>query len=484
MDPYRNLLSLAEKYPRKNALIQGNLSLTFSELFERVLSLSAFFEEEGVKKGDVVAIYMPNSVAYVLSFLSLLVLGAISVPLDMSLKDEELIGILEHSGASFLVSAKPALSLPESIRCFSVDDVERASRKGFSFDPSGVGEDDIAFIIYTSGTTGSPKAVPYTFFQMDSTARTISYFRLSDDVERLICHVPFSHLGGIAYILLFLSFGSTVAIGGRFNPAVLVKEIERYKVTTLWLPPNAVYSLIPYMDRADLSSVRLIVYFGAPATPDLLKAVDEKLPWASAITGWGMTETTAPVILLPKDTPPSKKYVKGNVGIPCPWVEVKIVGEDGDELPRGEVGEIVVRSEYNMKGYFKAPELTKEVLKDGWLYSGDLGYMDDDGYVYITGRKKDIIIVGGLNVHAREVEEVLVSIEGVRDAAVIGVEDRVRGEAIKAFVELEKGTNLTPAEILGSLRKKLPSYKIPKFIEIVDALPRTSSGKVKKSALQ
>ncbi len=485
MDPYRELEAKAGTYPDRIAFIKGDLGITFSELFDRARSLAGFLAESGVGKGDIVAIYLPNSLTYVISFVASLFLGAAVVPLDMSLREKDLLGILSHSGAKCLISPKGIVGhLDVPMISLSASEAEKASSKGYSFNPMSLEEDDLAMIIYTSGTTGTPKAVPYTYMQLDSTGETLRYFKLEDCVRSLMCHVPFSHLGGVTYILMSLQLGSTVAIGDRFIPGVAVKEIEKYRVTALWLPPNAVYAMIPHFGEADLSSLELIVYFGAPAGPDLFMEVEKRLPKVSAITGWGMTETTAPIVIIPKDTPPEKKCRKGIVGLPCPWVEIKVVDDEGRDLERGEEGEIAVRSKYVMKGYYKAPELTREIIRDGWLYTGDLGYVDDEGYLYITGRKKDIIIVGGLNVHAREIEEEIMAVPGVKEAAVIGVKDKVRGEAVKAFVVLESGASMTPKDIISALRKKLPSYKIPKVVEIVSDLPRTSSGKVKKSALQ
>ena len=213
---------------------------------------------------------------------------------------------------------------------------------------------------------------------------------------------------------------------------------------------------------------------------EAVRRFGERCPNARLVQGWGMTESAPPNTLHHLNIHMPLK----SVGVAPPWIEVAVVDEEGKKLPSGEVGEIVLRGWVVMEGYYKAPELTKQTIKEGWLHSGDLGYIDENGWLYIVGRKKDVIIVGGLNVLASEVEDVLRRYEGVADAAVVGAADRLRGEVVKAYVELEQGAKVTEGELIEHARALLEPFKVPKSVVIVERLPRTTSGKVAKWRLK
>ncbi|HOK55959.1 MAG TPA: AMP-binding protein, partial [bacterium] len=232
-------------------------------------------------------------------------------------------------------------------------------------------------------------------------------------------------------------------------------------------------------EKFHLPKLRWAAVFGAPYSPDVIKKFNKVCPQAKLLSGYGLTETAAPNVL-----PPLEDVRFGSVGKPVPWIEVKIVDEDGVEVPKGEVGEIIMKGWPVTPGYYNQPDLTAQVIRDGWLYTGDLGKFDNDGYLYIVGRKKDVIIVGGLNVYATEVEGVIYKHPKVKEVAVVGVPDKIRGEAIKAVIVPKEGEELTESEIKNYCREHLATYKVPSIIEFRNELPKTGSGKIKKELLR
>jgi acyl-CoA synthetase (AMP-forming)/AMP-acid ligase II len=329
--------------------------------------------------------------------------------------------------------------------------------------------------------------VPLTYKHLDSPVATLDLFLNNNRyLERILCSIPLSHAGGFVYLMNLVGFGATLVLGDRFIPDRFLKELEQYKITCVWLPPSIIEKLLmtKEIDEVSLKSLKAIVYFGAPGNPKLFIDFEKRFPHVKGITGWGMTETAPPNVILPPDTPKEKRYKKGILGKPAPWVEIKIVDEKGKALPPNQIGEILIKGWVVMSGYYKEEELTKEIIKDGWLYSGDLGYLDEGGYLYITDRKKEVIIVGGLNVYASEVEFILSEHQNIEEVAVIGVADALRGEIIKAVIVSKDGITLDEREIISFCRKRLPSYKVPRLIEFKKALPKTPLGKVKKAELR
>ena len=481
MDVYGKLIEAAKMWPNREAIFSQGRWTTFSELLDMVQRLIAGLRAKGMKEGEKLAICLPNSIEYISILIASMGVGLTVVPLDPTYRRDDLLNVISHGKIEYLFTYR-SMDLPgikQEIRDLN-------SLLGSRIKERLIWEDDrLAMILYTSGTTGTPKAVPYTFRQLSSPIEVIRYFELQDDMENLICHVPLSHLGGIVHLLMTLCFGSKLVLGERFIPRRLVHEIEQHRITALLLPPNAIEAslLSAGLEPRALNSLRLIVYFGAPGREGLIEEIEKVLPRVKAITGWGLTESTAPIVILPKELPAEIRYRKGIVGKACPWVEIGIVDEEGNRLGPEEEGEIVVKGWPIMKEYYNAPEFTREVLKEGWLFTGDLGFIDKNGLLYISGRKKDIIIVGGLIINPTDIESTLKGHPKINDAAVIGVKDRIRGEAVKAFV-VPSDKSLNKKEVIAFCRKRLPGYKVPRYLEFIDAIPRTPSGKIKRKALQ
>jgi long-chain acyl-CoA synthetase len=301
----------------------------------------------------------------------------------------------------------------------------------------------------------------------------------SDDVK--ISALPLSHAGGLVYIQNCIFFGITLILMERFVPVEFLKNVEKYKVTCFHMVPSMYYALLHLkeFEKYDLSSIRWVNVFGAPNSPEAIRRFKTFCPNAKLLNGWGLSETNAPNTVIPLG---SEKIE--SIGRPAPWIHIKLVDDKDEEVSEGGVGEIVIKSWVVMEGYYKDSELTAQVLKDGWFYTGDLARRDQEGMYYIVGRKKDMIKVSGQLVSPSEVEEVIHKHPGVREAAVIGVADSLRGEAVRAYVVLKDAILLTEQDLRQFCRQHLAHFKLPHAISFVEALPRTRTNKVDKALLR
>jgi len=294
--------------------------------------------------------------------------------------------------------------------------------------------------------------------------------------------VPFSHLGGLVYLLLMLNFSTTVILMERFKPQEFLQNIEKHKVTIFCIVPAMYIAILSLKNQKefDLSSLKYAVVFGAPSSPELLKKFNMLCPKAALSNGWGMTETSAPNSL---SDPKSGKIE--SIGKFSPFSEVQIVDSQGVALKFNQTGELLIRGEAVMKGYYNEPELTEQVLdKQGWFRTGDMACCDEQGYFYIVGRKKDMIKVAGEIVFPAEIEEKLMNYPGIKEAAVVGIFDKLRGEVPKAFLVTEEGCDLDLTNLKEFLRKNIAHFKMPHYIELVKELPKNRLGKIDKVQLK
>ncbi|MBN3037842.1 MAG: AMP-binding protein [Candidatus Omnitrophica bacterium] len=498
MDIAQLFRDVAEKMPQKPFLIFRDQPISYSEGVKMVNKLANALNKMGVKKGEKVAVYLPNSPQYVFSYLAVFSLGAACVPLDVRLTDEELIGVLNHSEASVFITKaleknsfaelmKKVSRLKHIIKCFSDEEDGFASfNKIMQQQPDkqieiNIDEGSLAILYYTSGTTGNPKAVMSNYRSLDNAAQTIRYIGLNEENtgDVSICALPLSHLGGFVYIQFGLDMKMSIVLMERFIPLEFLRQIERHKVTWFHLVPPMFIALLQLkeFEKYDFTSLKGVDLFGAPSHPDLMKRFGKYCPNAILWHGWGMTETAAP------NTVTGPENI-ASIGKNPPWFEMKIFDNDDKEVPVGEIGEIVCRGWPVMMGYYKEPEMTAEIMRNGWLHTGDLGCVDKDGYFYIKGRKKDMIIVGGLNVYSPELEHVISEHPQVAEVAVIGVADKLRGEAVKAVIVLKEGQKISGKDIKAFCRERLVHFKVPQIVEFRDSLPKTRSGKIAKEALK
>jgi len=491
------LRSAAQKNPHKTALIFGQKKTSYAELDEMATRLSCALSQRGVSKGEPVVLMLHNSWEFVVAYYSIARCGAVTVPIDVRLKGEELASIVADSGARFLIihhslweASKDffAVHFPRG-HCIFVDEkdapgdflhiIEHEQQCKTAL--PGINDADEALYYYTSGTTGKPKGVVLTFGNLDWFQVGITPYTTTEDIVGYV--LPMSHVSGTLVCNEIAYRGSTLCIFDSLRPDKILQTLQLQKVNWFFSVPPIFDALlrVPHIESYALDSLRWIAMMGTTVPVFLMEKFHHQFPSTTVIQGYGLTETHGPFTLVPLDKADVKQ---GSVGIPFPKAEVRVVDDDGRELPSGQTGEIIVRGPMVMKLYHNDPASTRERIKDGWLYTGDVGRFDEDGFLYHLGRKDDMIIVGGLNVFPAEIENVLKQHPLVADVAVVGVSDTDRGEIIKAFVVLTDGGKLTEKEIISFCRERLASYKLPKLVEFKKSLPRTSTGKVARKLLK
>lgn len=499
MDVSKVLEKCAQEYGKNPAIVFRQQELSFAQLRDKAFSFSQSLLKLEVKPGDKVAIYLPNWPEYIISYLAIWSIGACCVPLDFMLTEDEILSCLSHCEAKVLItkhkanisftSLKAKLPLLKNIISCQSEDPEGLSFEKLLAESNSccpeikVNEKDYAIIFYTSGTTGKPKGVLINYAQLDAPPKSMSFFVNSDlsSKDTALCALPFSHLGGLIYIQNMISFGLKIVLMERFIPVDFLKNVQNYKVNFFWIVPSMYYALLQLkeFETFDLSSLRWIVTFGASNSPDALRRFHQFCPKASLLNGWGLTETNAPTVVLPMGS----ENVE-SVGRAAPWIQVKIFSDNDQELNCGVVGEVVVKSWVVCDGYFKDEKLTQETIRNGWFHTGDLGKFDEQGFLYIVGRKKEMIKVGGEIVFEPEVEASLQKHPDIAEVAVIGVADKLRGEVPKAFLVAKEGKSISEEDLRFFLRQHLAHFKIPHYFEFRASLPKNRVGKIDKTLLR
>lgn len=517
---YYFLKEQVEKNPKKDAIIFFHKKTTYTELDELSDRVAHFLVENGIKKGDRVATMLPNCTQHVSIFYGILKAGAVIVPFNVMLKADEISYILEESGSRILFCvdllfpvvkpvadklkitpvvtvhvkdfSEPTANIPpllagdKSVPDGAVDFMEVISEDRGAFSPMAVDpKKDLVMLLYTSGTTGFPKGAMISHYNFCAACANSEIIGI-EEKDIIIVLFPLFHVAGYALGLLIAIYkGLTAVLVPRFDAEDMLDLIERFKVTIVFSPPTAFIGLLnaPDFVKYDLSSVGITVACGAPVPPPLQREWEEKVG-TYLYNGYGCTETSAaaPGII---EMANKKKFAGETLG--ATTHELKIVNDNKEVVPRGEVGEFVHRGPGIALGYWKKPKETKEQFTDdGWWYSGDMGYMDDDGFVYFTERKKDLIIASGYNIAPAEVENYLYDYPAVKEAGVVGITDEYRGETVKAFIVLKdeyKGKT-TEEDIIKFAREKMAVYKAPKLVEFIDEIPKTMTGKVLRRVLR
>jgi fatty-acyl-CoA synthase/long-chain acyl-CoA synthetase len=487
----------ARKTPDAVALRFEGSGRSYAELDERVTRLARALRERGVSGGDRVAVLALNGMEAWESYLAGVRLGAIVVPVNFRLVADEVAYVLADSGATALivdaalapVAAKARKQAPDVAAVLVIGEEFEAALAAAGDEPLDVvvDENEPAFIMYTSGTTGRPKGAVLTHRNL--------LMHVFSQVTHLGWHpedrvaapgAPLFHIAGLAGGLPPLLKGGTNVVmrSGAFDPVETLDMIEREKISSIFLVPAmwAAVVAVPGIADRDLSSLRRISWGAAPASTTLLRTMIDTFPQAEVVTAFGQTECS-PVTCFLRGEDSIRKL--GSVGTPMLDVEVRVVDESMNDVPRGEVGEIVYRSPMVMKEYWNKPEETAEAFRGGWFHSGDLVRQDDDGYYFVVDRLKDMIISGGENIYCAEVEDVLAAHPKVAEVALIGVPDTKYGEAPLAVVAPRDATDPPTAEELSAwCRERLARYKNPREYSIVGALPRNPSGKVLKTSLR
>jgi fatty-acyl-CoA synthase len=488
----------ADRTPDQPLAIYGAETVTYGEMATRAAGLAAGLHERGVGAGDVVGLLSYNCTEFLETVFATNYLGAIAMPINWRLAAPELRYILDHSAARALVCDEPLVGLADD----ATRGMERALvrvclaptaagwttladlRTGSSIRPRvPVAGDDVQRLMYTSGTTGRPKGVMITHANLawKNHAHIVEFGFTSGDLG-LACG-PLYHVGALDLTTTTLiAAGATTIIHRVFEAAEVVDEIERSRVTTVWLAPamvNAIMAL-PDIEQRDLSSVRVIINGGEKMPIPLIERIQRTFPTAWFADAYGLTETVSGDTFLDRDSLVSKL---GSVGRPCLYLELDIWDDHGSPVPAGERGEVVLRGPKVFKGYWRDPDATSAAFAGGWFHTGDIGVMDDDGYLFIVDRLKDMIVSGGENIASSEVERVLYEHDAVVEAAVVGRPDDRWGEVPVAYVVVSSPAT-TPDELVEHCGRQLARFKVPKQVLLIDALPRNPSGKVLKRELR
>ena len=508
----KHLINRAVKeYSDHVALVYKDTRRTFRGLNERVNRLANGILEMGIRKGDRVGMLLRNGCEFIETDLALSKTGIVRVPLNARLTGSDHEYMLNDSEATTLIFGEGFTEVVEAIRpnlktvrqwicvsegyskgiAFPAIDYEALLASGSPSEPPGeVVEEDLHTLFYTSGTTGKPKGAMLTQKSWANVAINliIDYGPVTEE-DIILNTQPLSHGAGFFVLPYFIKGGTNVLIP-EFKPATVFETIEREKVTVLKLVPSMLYQLMdaPEKTQFDLSSLHSIIYGGSPiAVPRLIEAV--QFFGRKLVQLYGQAEAPMCISTLSRrdHTIEGPEEVLGRLrsaGRPCVNVEVRIVNEDGKDLPTGEVGEVIVRGYHQMKGYWKLPEATAEVLRDGWIHTGDLGYYDSEGYIFLVDRKRDVIISGAFNIYPKEIEDVIITHPKVKEVTVIGVPDAKWGEAVKAVVVPKEGAQIEEQEMIDYCRDRMASFKKPKSVDFIKEMPRNPYGKVQKTALR
>jgi long-chain acyl-CoA synthetase len=489
--------------PDQPALVIGDRSVTFGELDHKSNQVAQALAAAGVGDQDRVAFIDKNGIEWFEVTFALAKLGAVNVSVNWRLAPAEMLQIIDDAHAEVVVVGPEFFEHVEKIegqlaRLHTIvaigehdrwPEYEAWADGGADEDPGVVPTGgDVAFQLYTSGTTGLPKGVMLTndnFFK--GVIGIAEQWRFTPDSVNLAM-MPMFHIAGAGWSMVGMYFGCNTVVLRDVDPSEILRQIPAQGITNAFMVPAVIQFLLitPGVDDTDFSSLRTLVYGASPITDQVLIAGMEKFG-CEFIQVYGLTETTGAITQLDgvDHDPANRPLLLRSCGKPYPWVEVRAVDADGNDVAPGEVGELWTRSHQNMKGYWNNPEATSAaVTDDGWFKTGDAGFLDADGFVFLHDRVKDMIVSGGENVYPAEVENVLMKHPGVGDVAVIGVPDDKWGEAVKAIVVKAAGAEVTEAEIIAYCRESLAGYKLPKSVDFADVLPRNPSGKLLKRELR
>jgi fatty-acyl-CoA synthase len=490
----------AERTPTKRLAVHGDRVVTYADMQEWSAQVAGGLAARGVTAGDVVALLSYNNLEFLATIFAANHLGAIAMPINWRLAAPELRFILDHSGARALVCGPELVGLADTAtadldrnlaRVRIGDDVVVDWERFDDLRADGVpptrmaaAGHDLHRLMYTSGTTGRPKGVMLTHANLawKNFAHVTEFGFTADDVG-LACG-PLYHVGALDLVTTtMIAVGATTIVHTTFDAAQVVDEIERSRITTIWAAPAMVRAVldVPGIESRDLSSVRVIIAGGEKMPIPTIERIRSTFPSAWFADAYGLTETVSGDTFLDREHTVSKL---GSVGRPCQYLELDIWDEHGTSLAPGERGEVVLRGPKVFTGYWRDPEATAAAFRGGWFHTGDIGVLDDDGFLSIVDRLKDMIVSGGENIASSEVERVLYEHDSVVEAAVVGRPDDRWGEVPVAFVVVGEAASVTPDELLEHCRVQLAKFKTPKDVVFIDALPRNPSGKVLKRELR
>ncbi len=504
----------AKEYPDKEAIIFDDQRITYKELNEKAERLAHFLMKKGIGRGDKVSIWLPNLPEWVIAWFAVPKIGAVVVPTDPWYKSGEIQYMFDDSDTRAVITTdthgkynfldileevKPDLPKLDQIILLEGEsgkiptvNFDDALEEGKGWEENedylerkeNTDYDDITFILYTSGTTGKPKGVQLTHYQIVKNAHDQGEILHTSEDDKLVIPVPFSHcFGNVMSITLMVVFGGTMIPLVDFDPYKALDLVEEEEATMIHgVPTMFIRELeVAKEENYNTDSLRTGIMAGSSCPVETMRSVINDLGCNVSIT-YGLTEASPGVTMTRFDDSIEDRVE--TVGRVMPDQEIKIVDDSGQEVEPGETGELVVKGYNVMEGYYNKPEATDETIEDGWLHSGDLAEMDERGYVKIVGRKKDMVIVGGLNVYPREIEEYLIEHPEIKEVAVVGVPDEELGEVVAAAVVPTKDSDLTPQDVVDSLYGRVASAKVPRYVVVGMDLPVSGRGKVQKFKLR
>jgi long-chain acyl-CoA synthetase len=463
--------------PHAPAVADDALDLDNTGFLDAVTRAAAALRSAGVSPGDVVALMLPNRAEFVVALFAAWRLGAAATPISPTLVGAEMAYQIADAGASVLVVDRP---VETEVPVLRLEDLAAGSPEAIA--AADVAGDALALLIYTSGTTGRPKGVMLDHANVDAMcAMVIEGFELTDTDHSLLI-LPLFHVNAIVVSTLSpLIAGGRATIAGRFNPATFFERLETTRATYFSAVPTIYTMLVglPSEVLPDTSSVRFAVCGAAPASVELLEKFERRYG-IGLIEGYGLSEGSC----ASTGNPLNGRRKPGTVGTPLPGQEIRIVDTAGNTLPDGEIGEVIIKGPNVMRGYLNRPEETAKTVVEGWLHTGDVGRFDEDGYLVLVDRAKDMIIRGGENIYPKEIETVVYQLPAIAEAAVVGRADPVYGEQPVLFASLHAGANLNTERIREHLTASLSKYKLPVEITVLPELPKNAVGKIDKPSLR
>ena len=499
--------AVAERHPERVAIVADDRRIRYREFWSEARAFALALRGRGLQPGERVAILLPNRIEAAIACYGCWLAGGIAAPLNVQARARDFEVWLRHCDARHIVYEHSHTDAIEAIAAVETDDrrppIERwplgaehtlASQTGPApaddadidnsvIDPNAIAPERDALILYTSGTTGAPKGVTLTHGNLLANASAVVRYLALNERDSVLSILAFYYAYGASVLHTHLLSGGCVVLAQNLLfPHMLMDTIARERITGFSGVPSTYALLLERVKLADhdLSSLRYLTQAGGAMSPALTRRLRNALPDALLFVMYGQTEATSRLTWLPPERLDEKI---GSVGIPFDGVEVCIAGEDGSLAEAYESGEVRVRGANVMRGYWNNPEASAAVLRDGWLRTGDMGHLDADGYLYLAGRRSDMIKTGAHRVHPNDIEEAICEIPGVHEVAVVGIEDDILGQVVKAFIVAPGLPPRSENMIKAHCRERLASYKIPRDIEFVSALPRTASGKVRRAAL-
>ncbi|MBD8036808.1 AMP-binding protein [Solibacillus sp. A46] len=491
-----NLLARhARKYPNKVAVISLGQETTYKQLDEQVNNTAKALRSNGIEKGDKVGIFMPNLKEFVVLYFAIQRVGGVVVPINAKFVAREIEYVLNHSDAKAIFAHELIFEQASTISFNGLKVKTGGSSLHWQsfeqFQQSGnyeavvcdLLEDDESTLLYTSGTTGNPKGVLLTNRNVLAVSHMIAIEMEVKPESRLLIMMPLTHSAPLnLFLVTSILVGATAVLTPTFTPDLLIDTVQTYKTTHFFGAPVA-YLLTassPRIESADLSSMEWWVYGGAPLSEKEVLYIQKQFNTDNLVCVYGLTEAGPSGSILHAADHPQKA---GSIGKRAPFgTELRVINQINEDVTPGEIGEIILYGEGNMKEYYKNPEETENILVDGWVRSGDLACIDEEGYIYIVDRKKDVIISGGVNIYPKEIEDQMLQHVDIFEVAVFGVPHPEWGETVKTVYSAK--APVSEQDIKEFLSGKLSSYKVPKIFEQVEALPRNASGKILKQQLR